>query len=203
MLEGGIVLLFCAIFAASVISFARNSSATFDEVAHLPAGYTYLRWHDYRMNPEHPPLVKKLAALPLWWRQGWPANVDLSKDAAASQPMTDSDEVLRWAWTMELAIADYQWTFGNFFLYGIRPEALRRLQEKDPGINSPLAVPPTASLSRQDFYNNADELLFWSRMPVLLLGVALAVLVFSWSRELFGFAGGCCRWPCFVLIPIS
>jgi hypothetical protein len=190
VLEGGIVLLFCAIFATSVISFARNSSATFDEVAHLPAGYTYLRWHDYRMNPEHPPLVKKLAALPLLWRQGWPANVDLSKDAVASQPMTDSDEVLRWAWTMELAIADYQWTFGHFFLYGIRPEALRRLQEKDPGISGPLAVPPTASLSRQDFYNNADELLFWGRLPILLLGVALAVLVFSWSRELFGLAGG-------------
>jgi hypothetical protein len=188
--EAGVVLLFGAVFAASVISFARNSSATFDEVAHLPAGYTYLRWHDYRMNPEHPPLVKKLAALPLLWRQGWPASVDLSKDAATSQPMTDSDEVLRWSWTMELAIADYQWTFGHIFLYGIRPEALQRLQEKDPGINSPLTVPPTASLSRQDFYNNADELLFWSRMPILLLGVALAVLIFSWSRELFGFAGG-------------
>ena len=100
--EAGVVLLFGAIFAASVISFARNSSATYDEVAHLPAGYTYLRWHDYRMNPEHPPLVKKLAALPLLWRQGWPASVDLSKDAATSQPMTDSDEGLRWAWTMEL-----------------------------------------------------------------------------------------------------
>ena len=190
MLEGGIALLFCAIFAASVISFARNSSATFDETAHLPAGYTYLRWHDYRMNPEHPPLIKKLAALPMFWRQGWPANIDLYKDAAASEPMSDSDEGLRWAWTMELAVADYQWTFGHFFLYGIRPEALRRLQEKDPGINGPLAVPPTALLGRQDFYHNADQLLFWSRMPVLVLGLALAVLVFLWARVWFGFAGG-------------
>jgi hypothetical protein len=40
-------------------------SATSDEVAHLPAGYTYWKTHDFRMNPEHPPLAKLLAALPL------------------------------------------------------------------------------------------------------------------------------------------
>jgi hypothetical protein len=190
VLEGGIVLIFCAIFAASVISFARNSSATFDEIGHLSAGYAYLRWHDYRMNPEHPPLVKKLSALPLLWHQGWPASVDLSQNAAASQSMADSDEALRWTWTMELATVDYQWTFGRIFLYGIRPEALRRLHEQNPGIDGPLTIPPTVRLNPGDFYNNADDLLFRGRMPILLLGLALAVLVFSWSRELFGFAGG-------------
>src|SRR5256885_15581866 len=40
-------------------------SATSDEVAHLPAGYTYWKTHDLRLNPEHPPLAKLLAALPL------------------------------------------------------------------------------------------------------------------------------------------
>lgn len=40
-------------------------SATVDEVAHLPAGYSYWVTHDFRMNPEHPPLVKLLAAIPL------------------------------------------------------------------------------------------------------------------------------------------
>src|SRR5262245_45568190 len=40
-------------------------SATSDEVAHLPAGYTYWATRDFRMNPEHPPLVKLLACLPL------------------------------------------------------------------------------------------------------------------------------------------
>jgi hypothetical protein len=40
-------------------------SATSDEVAHLPAGYTYWRTHDFRLNPEHPPLAKLLASLPL------------------------------------------------------------------------------------------------------------------------------------------
>jgi Dolichyl-phosphate-mannose-protein mannosyltransferase len=40
-------------------------SATTDEVAHLPAGYTYWVTHDFRLNPEHPPLAKLIAALPL------------------------------------------------------------------------------------------------------------------------------------------
>ena len=199
--EAGVVLLLCAIFAASVISFIRSASATYDEVVHLPAGYTYLRWNDYRMNPEHPPLIKKLAALPLLWHRRWPADVDLSRDAIAVQPLTDSDEFLREAWIMELAAPDFQWNFGYCFLYGIRPETLRRLHEKDPGINSPRTVPPMISLNRQDFYNDADALLFWSRILVLLLGVALAVLVFSWSRELFGFAGGVLSLALFVFDP--
>ena len=38
---------------------------TFDETAHITAGYSYLAQNDYRLNPEHPPLIKDLAALPL------------------------------------------------------------------------------------------------------------------------------------------
>ncbi|GAH87822.1 unnamed protein product, partial [marine sediment metagenome] len=43
----------------------KDDSATMDEVAHLPAGYSYLTQKDYRLNPEHPPLLKDLAAIPL------------------------------------------------------------------------------------------------------------------------------------------
>ena len=42
-----------------------GDSAIVDEVAHIPAGYTYLKDADYRLNPEHPPLAKAWAALPL------------------------------------------------------------------------------------------------------------------------------------------
>jgi len=42
-----------------------GDSAIIDEVAHVPAGYTYVKDADYRLNPEHPPLAKSLAALPL------------------------------------------------------------------------------------------------------------------------------------------
>src|SRR5439155_9392242 len=40
-------------------------SATTDEPVHLSAGYSYCRTRDFRLNPEHPPLAKLIAALPL------------------------------------------------------------------------------------------------------------------------------------------
>jgi hypothetical protein len=46
-------------------SLARES-ATFDETTHLPSGITYLERFDFRHNPEHPPLAKMWAALPVW-----------------------------------------------------------------------------------------------------------------------------------------
>src|SRR6185436_12215669 len=53
------------VYASLAISGMLTTSAYYDETAHLPAGYTYLKLRDFRMNPEHPPLVKELAALPL------------------------------------------------------------------------------------------------------------------------------------------
>ena len=44
---------------------ARRESVTIDEVAHIGAGVSYLQKLDMRMNEEHPPLAKVLAALPL------------------------------------------------------------------------------------------------------------------------------------------
>jgi hypothetical protein len=42
-----------------------SDSAIMDELAHIPAGYSYVRYLDFRLNPEHPPLLKALAGLPL------------------------------------------------------------------------------------------------------------------------------------------
>jgi 4-amino-4-deoxy-L-arabinose transferase-like glycosyltransferase len=44
---------------------ARQESQTIDEAVHLSAGFSYLKTGDFRLNPEHPPLIKMLAALPL------------------------------------------------------------------------------------------------------------------------------------------
>ncbi len=52
------------VFATLSLRGAWSSSATFDEVAHLPAGVSYWAAGDARLNREHPPLVKLLAALP-------------------------------------------------------------------------------------------------------------------------------------------
>jgi hypothetical protein len=44
---------------------AMHESVTFDEVAHTGAGVSYLQKLDMRMNEEHPPLAKVVAAIPL------------------------------------------------------------------------------------------------------------------------------------------
>jgi 4-amino-4-deoxy-L-arabinose transferase-like glycosyltransferase len=44
---------------------ARQQSATFDENCHTLAGYAYWTKGDFGINPENPPLVKLLAAVPL------------------------------------------------------------------------------------------------------------------------------------------
>ncbi len=44
---------------------ARRESVTIDEIAHTGAGLSYLQKLDMRMNLEHPPLSKVLAAIPL------------------------------------------------------------------------------------------------------------------------------------------
>src|SRR5215472_4138657 len=44
---------------------ALGESVTVDEVSHIGAGVSYLERLDLRLNPEHPPLAKVLAAIPL------------------------------------------------------------------------------------------------------------------------------------------
>ena len=56
--------LLLTMFIVSLSSMSQ-SSLTFDELAHIPAGYSYLKYQDYRVNPEHPPLVKNIPAVPL------------------------------------------------------------------------------------------------------------------------------------------
>jgi 4-amino-4-deoxy-L-arabinose transferase-like glycosyltransferase len=64
---------------------ARRESVTIDEVAHIGAGVSYLQKLDMRMNQEHPPLAKVLAAIPLvvrgvhadYSQVSWPFSVKL------------------------------------------------------------------------------------------------------------------------------
>lgn len=74
---------------------SQQESAIMDELAHIPAGYGYVSELDARLNPEHPPLVKIIAALPLLFQQlNFP---------------TDSP-----AWKDEI---NGQWVMGSQFLY--------------------------------------------------------------------------------------
>ncbi len=61
----GILAAIALICAALVWWSAWGQSVTSDEAAHLPAGYSYLRTGDFRLNPEHPPLAKLVCALPV------------------------------------------------------------------------------------------------------------------------------------------
>jgi hypothetical protein len=82
-----------ALYVAVAVSSLRWTSATYDEGAHLPAGYTYLALGDHRLNPEHPPLAKVLAAAPLL---GMDVRLKPDDDAWATRR---------------------QWEFGRRFLY--------------------------------------------------------------------------------------
>lgn len=63
--SGLVVGLLLFVFLGLALSAVEQKSPTIDETYHLVAGYSYLKWGDYRLNPEHPPLAKLLAALPL------------------------------------------------------------------------------------------------------------------------------------------
>jgi Dolichyl-phosphate-mannose-protein mannosyltransferase len=58
----GLLLLLMAMLAGGA---ALRESVTIDEVSHIGAGVSYLQKFDLRLNEEHPPLPKVLAALPL------------------------------------------------------------------------------------------------------------------------------------------
>src|SRR5271154_1467822 len=65
----GAVQRYFLIFVLLIVAcgVARSSWATaldgftIDEAYHIAAGASYLRFHDFRVNPEHPPLVKLVA----------------------------------------------------------------------------------------------------------------------------------------------
>jgi len=61
-LLAGLLLTLMAVMAGGA---ALRESVTIDEVSHIGAGVSYLQKLDLRMNPEHPPLAKLLAAVPL------------------------------------------------------------------------------------------------------------------------------------------
>ena len=56
-------------------SFVHTNSFTFDELTHIQAGYRYWQCGEFANNPEHPPLVKLIAAASIhhWQLEGYPS----------------------------------------------------------------------------------------------------------------------------------
>jgi hypothetical protein len=121
----------------SVINADRDT-LIYDESAHIAAGYSYLTQHDMRLNPEHPPLLKNIAAVPLLFIQ---PNFDVTQDF----------------WTKDNA-DDSQWNAGKSLLFASG--------------------------------NDPDQIVFWSRIPFIMLFVLLGLFIFKWTRELAGVKAG-------------
>lgn len=68
-----VVITLILVLAIELVVQARRQSSSFDEGVHTFAGYSYLTRGDFGLNPEHPPLVKMIAALPLLgWQLQYP-----------------------------------------------------------------------------------------------------------------------------------
>lgn len=132
------LLVFAMLAFVSFVSVlnANNDSAIYDETAHIPAGYSYLKLHELRLNPEHPPLIKDLSAIPLMF-------MHLKFDTTQS------------FWTES---PDGQWDAGRSLLYGSG--------------------------------NNPDSIIFWSRIPIVLLSLVFGLFIFFWTRQLAGKIAG-------------
>ena len=137
-----IVVAIMTFFTVVSLLNAKNDSATFDEVAHIPAGYSYITEQDMRLNPEHPPLLKDLIGLPI-------AFLNLNFDK--TQPFWTGEGLNR-IWD------DGQWQAGKYLLY--------------------------------EGNDNADQILFLARLPIIAISVILGLFLFMWGKEIAGVLGG-------------
>jgi 4-amino-4-deoxy-L-arabinose transferase-like glycosyltransferase len=140
----------CVIAFAFMLYASFRESAIVDESAHMPAGYGYVRHLDFRLNPEHPPLVKALSAAPL----------------LAIQPNFPTDSS---AWTDGV---NEQWTMGEQFLYrsGNDADKLLQLSRLAPILLTVLLVFFTYFWSRK-LMGDA-----WALLPTFLLAFSPIIL---------------------------
>jgi hypothetical protein len=80
----------------------HRESVTVDEVAHIGAGVSYFQHLDLRMNPEHPPLAKVLAAAPLVVRG---VHADYSSIAWRFGDSAVPAMLAEWPWGHDVALS--------------------------------------------------------------------------------------------------
>jgi len=137
--EAIIILAAFVIITLTAVTSMSQKSLTNDEIAHITAGYSYVKSFDYRLNNEHPPLVKLLSGFSL---------------ALFVKPnIYFQDE-----WDNEERINAGQWKYSKRFFF--------------------------------EYNDNADEILFFARLPIILLTLLLGYYVFRWAKELYGFRAG-------------
>lgn len=137
-----LLVIFVSVFCLMIFS-VRADSQTTDEAIHLFSGFTYLTQRDFRLDSEHPPLLKELSALPLLFFQNLQAPLDGFWNKA-----------------------------GNFY-FDSWSEARK--------------------LSESFFYsvgNNPAVLLFWGRLPFIILTLILGLAGFCWAKAIYGKKAG-------------
>lgn len=154
------------LMAATLIASSWKNSAIFDETAHTAAAYSYITQFDYRLNPEHPPLVKDLSALPLLFSGGikfptdtkaWQNDINGQWDQGRIflyESGNDADKILFrmrlpiMALAILLGVLIFQWTktrYGNsaaliaLTLYSFSPTILAHSQFVTTDIGAALA----------------------------------------------------------------
>ncbi len=122
-----IALLICFLFLAlgffSVEGFRWNNlkytgeAITSDEVSHIPSGYYYLKTGRYLINPEHPPVVKDISALPLLVMN--PTLPAIRDDIELNQTFTVDNKYPypTFDFSRNLELENSQWDWGRIFLF--------------------------------------------------------------------------------------
>ena len=136
-----VALILGFMFVVSALN-AKNDSAIFDETAHIGAAYSYVTNGEMRLNPEHPPLIKDLAGIPLRFMK---LNFNISDKSF-------------WTGDLPRKWDEGQWQAGRYLLY--------------------------------ETGNNADQVIFWARFPIILLSLLLGYFIFKWTRDLAGVLAG-------------
>ncbi len=133
-----------------MLKVSAGDSAIVDEIAHMPAGYGYVHNFDYRLNPEHPPLLKALAMLPV----------------LSLNPVFPTDIK---AWTTDV---NGQWDMGRAFLYqsGNNPAELIRVARYFPIFLTLLATLLVYLLAARLFGH------VWALWPTLLFALSPTIL---------------------------
>ena len=67
--EIAVVCLLLVVIGLQLFFSVRRESQTWDEGNHIYTGYRSWTHGDFGLNPEHPPLLKQLATVPLLWSQ--------------------------------------------------------------------------------------------------------------------------------------
>lgn len=121
-----LALAILTVMASLMFFSAREDSTTMDELAHIPSGYSYLTLRDFRLNPEHPPLIKNLAALPALFlnlnfptdTKSWLEDVNGQWDQGRIflyESGNDADKIIFWMRLPEMALAlFFGWLFFNW-----------------------------------------------------------------------------------------